>query len=65
MRLAYESKAEYAIVPMQDILKLDGKCRMNKPATMKGNWRWRCSPDMLNSNLAQKLSDMTLAAGRR
>ena len=64
IRLALESEAEYAIIPMQDILKLDGKCRMNKPATMKGNWRWRVSPDMFNSELILKLSDMTEAAGR-
>lgn len=64
MRLAYESKAEYAIVPLQDILGLNGDSRMNKPATMNGNWQWRCSPKMLNFQLIQKLSEMTVAAGR-
>lgn len=65
MRLAYESKAQCAILPLQDILGLNGDCRMNKPATMKGNWRWRCSPNMLNSELIRKLSNMTAAAARR
>jgi len=64
MRLAYESAAEYAILPLQDILGLNGDSRMNKPATTNGNWRWRASSDMLNSELIQKLAKMTEAVGR-
>jgi 4-alpha-glucanotransferase len=41
MELAYASPCHIAIVPMQDILCLDGTTRMNIPGTAEGNWRWR------------------------
>ena len=64
IHLAFDSKAGLAMIPLQDALQLGSEGRMNKPATMNGNWRWRCSPEMLNSELVQKLSDVTVAAGR-
>ncbi|MDO9280945.1 MAG: 4-alpha-glucanotransferase [Methylotenera sp.] len=39
--MALESKAQLAIIPMQDILALDGNHRMNTPGTSTGNWHWR------------------------
>lgn len=41
--LAFSTKANLAIIPMQDILHLDGKHRMNTPGTCEGNWHWRFS----------------------
>lgn len=41
MALAFETEAKLAIVPMQDILALDGSDRMNTPGTASGNWHWR------------------------
>lgn len=41
IELAWSSTAEIAIVPMQDILCLDGMARMNTPGTASGNWTWR------------------------
>ncbi|PVH25120.1 malto-oligosyltrehalose synthase [Sphingobacterium corticibacter] len=41
LRLAYGSTANMAIVPMQDILDLDERARMNTPATTEGNWSWQ------------------------
>lgn len=41
IQLALEAKARIAIIPMQDILGLDAKHRMNIPGTMGGNWQWR------------------------
>ncbi|MFK5968531.1 MAG: 4-alpha-glucanotransferase [Candidatus Marithrix sp.] len=38
---AFASVAQLAIVPMQDILMLDGEHRMNVPGVVKGNWQWR------------------------
>jgi len=64
IQLAFNSKAGLAMIPLQDALQLGSEGRMNKPATMNGNWRWRCSPEMLNSRLIKKLADMTEAAGR-
>lgn len=45
IRLALESVAALAIVPLQDLLSLaDG--RMNLPGQADGNWGWRFTPDM-------------------
>lgn len=39
--LAMESDADYAIVPVQDILGLDNSARMNSPGTIGDNWTFR------------------------
>ena len=41
IRSVYQSPAALAIIPMQDILGVDGKGRMNVPSTVGGNWTWR------------------------
>ena len=41
MDMAMASVAKTAIIPMQDILQLDGKSRMNTPGIANGNWGWR------------------------
>ena len=43
------------VVQMQDVLELDGSCRMNTPGTSTGNWRWRMLPGKADSELAEKL----------
>ena len=53
-RLALASTADLAVIPMQDLLALDGSCRMNKPATCSGNWSWRL--------LAQEFSEAAQTA---
>jgi 4-alpha-glucanotransferase len=37
----YDSAAQLAIVPMQDLLRLGSDSRMNMPGTVAGNWTWR------------------------
>ena len=44
-----ESKARWLILPMQDVLRLGAEARMNTPATVGGNWRWRLSDELLES----------------
>ncbi len=39
--IVLKSRAELAIIPLQDILDLDGTARMNTPGTIEGNWSWR------------------------
>jgi 4-alpha-glucanotransferase len=39
--LAFASRANTAIIPMQDILDLDGAHRMNTPGTVDNNWQWK------------------------
>lgn len=41
IRTAMGTVCDLAIIPMQDILGLDGSARMNTPGTPEGNWRWR------------------------
>lgn len=44
IKILYASVVNTAIVPMQDILKLDGSYRMNSPSVALGNWTWRMRP---------------------
>ncbi len=64
IRLVMMSVADTVIIPMQDLLGLGEGARMNRPATLKGNWSWRLSPDQLTPDLAQKLREMTEIYGR-
>jgi 4-alpha-glucanotransferase len=57
---AWESKADMAIVPMQDILNLDNSARMNLPGTSTGNWQWRMKKTALNDEISRKLKAITL-----
>ena len=41
IRLALESEAGMAIIPLQDIMELGSEARMNMPGTVHGNWNWR------------------------
>lgn len=41
IRCLYASRAHTVIIPLQDILDLDDKARMNRPGTVAGNWIWR------------------------
>jgi 4-alpha-glucanotransferase len=40
-RMTLASTADLAVVTAQDILRLGGEARMNKPSTVAGNWQWR------------------------
>jgi 4-alpha-glucanotransferase len=46
---AWQSTAELAIMPLQDVLKLDSSARMNTPGTPTGNWRWRVPKSRLTA----------------
>lgn len=52
---AFKSKARWAIVPMQDVLALDGNHRMNVPGVQTGNWCWRFDWPQLASGVTDKL----------
>lgn len=55
IRTALASRANLAIIPMQDVLGLGGEHRMNTPGTNEGNWNWRFSWDYLEPELAARL----------
>ncbi len=64
IRLALSSVADTAIIPMQDVLELDSEARMNLPATMGNNWRWRMKENQLNPELSSRLRQMNSDYGR-
>jgi 4-alpha-glucanotransferase len=55
IRAALMSVADTAIIPFQDILKLDSLARMNIPGIAYGNWEWRFTWDMLPEGLAESV----------
>ena len=52
---ALRSVCPTAILPMQDILGLEGSHRMNTPGTTEGNWHWRFDWEWIAPDLPQKL----------
>jgi len=62
IRLAMGSVADTAILPMQDILGLGSRARMNRPASTRGNFEWRMLPEQMR--LDERLSEMTAIFGR-
>ncbi|MBQ8254666.1 MAG: 4-alpha-glucanotransferase [Clostridia bacterium] len=66
IRLAFESKANLAVVQMQDYLYLNNEeGRMNMPSTPSGNWGWRMSPRYNTKALRDKISALTKETKRR
>jgi 4-alpha-glucanotransferase len=53
------SVAEIAIMPMQDLLRLDGKGRMNVPGVASGNWEWRFRWSQLRQSRRDFLKEIT------
>jgi 4-alpha-glucanotransferase len=59
IRTLLASVADSVLIPLQDVLGLGSDARMNQPATIGGNWRWRCQPEMLTPELAKRLAELT------
>ncbi len=64
IRIAYASVASIAVIPIQDVLKKGTKARMNVPALVKNNWKWRLKADDLSKNKSDFLKAFTLLYGR-
>jgi 4-alpha-glucanotransferase len=64
IRAALESVAQLAVIPMQDLLGLDGSHRMNRPGTTRGNWQWRFDWDQVPAGLAPRLRALLEEYGR-
>jgi 4-alpha-glucanotransferase len=61
---ALASVSNLAVIPMQDILDLDSRHRMNIPGTIEGNWQWRFTWEQLTESRAVKLRHMVRMFGR-
>jgi 4-alpha-glucanotransferase len=64
LRLVWESPAALAVAPFQDVLNLGNEARMNVPGRAEGNWRWRCTEQMLSTRVFDWLRDLTSTSGR-
>lgn len=57
VRELYKSSVGLAIVPMQDVIGLDDRARMNIPSTLGGNWKWRALKKHINPKYAEMMKD--------
>jgi 4-alpha-glucanotransferase len=64
IRLAMQSVARLAVVPVQDLLGYDERFRMNTPGRGGGNWLWRLRPGALTPGIGQRLLALTRLYGR-
>jgi 4-alpha-glucanotransferase len=64
IRVAWESVADYALAPLQDVLDLGTEARMNFPGRPGGNWTWRFREDMLRPDVLDRLANLTELYGR-
>lgn len=62
--LVMRSNAKTCIIPMQDYLGYNDRCRMNKPSTVGTNWRWRLTKDDLTDGLQEEILYTTKLYGR-
>jgi len=55
----YKSKANFVIIPLQDILCLGNEARMNFPGTVSGNWLWRYKKGDITKEMEKNLALLT------
>ena len=64
IKLAWSSVANTAITPLQDLLQLDSKYRMNTPGTIENNWLWRFKSEDITEARKSFLREITETYGR-
>lgn len=64
LRTCLGTIADYAIIPMQDILGLGEEGRMNVPGVAENNWGWRYKAEDISDELAEGLKKTTRLYGR-
>jgi 4-alpha-glucanotransferase len=64
IRALWQSVANTAVVPMQDLFGLGNEARMNLPASSSGNWSWQCLEDDFSEEIANRLGELTEIYGR-
>jgi 4-alpha-glucanotransferase len=65
IRVAMESIAALAVIPLQDLLNLDSSARMNMPGVAEGNWEWRFTEEMHVNEALARLLEVTLGTNRQ
>jgi 4-alpha-glucanotransferase len=64
IRAAFLSVADTAIIPLQDVLGLDSRARMNTPGTAEGNWTWRFRAGQIDVHARDRLAELTAVYSR-
>jgi 4-alpha-glucanotransferase len=64
IRALMASVADTVIIPAQDLLGLGKEARMNTPATLGGNWRFRLLPGQLETSIAARLREFAVCYDR-
>jgi 4-alpha-glucanotransferase len=65
IRLAMQSIAFLAMIPVQDVLGFGEELRMNRPGTLDGrNWAWKLRTNALGETHMQRLSRLAALYGR-
>lgn len=63
-RIALDSVAKLAVVPLQDIIGLGEEAIMNTPGTTKNNWSWRVTPEEFPNEKVKELKELNELFGR-
>ncbi|MDJ1500149.1 4-alpha-glucanotransferase [Xanthocytophaga agilis] len=64
VHMAMQSRANIVIVPIQDILNMNEKARINVPGTSHGNWEWQLTDGWESENIIQKLNAFVIEGER-
>ena len=62
--IALNSKANLALITMQDYLKLGVNGRLNVPSKPEGNWTWRLTKNYKNKKLIEKIYNINKTRNR-
>ncbi|MDR1368331.1 MAG: 4-alpha-glucanotransferase [Candidatus Accumulibacter sp.] len=65
IRAAMASVAEFAVIPMQDVLGLGAEHRMNRPGGETGCWEWRFTWSKVTPRHAGRLAEFADIYGRQ
>lgn len=64
IRTALASVADLAVIPIQDYLCLGNEARMNAPATLGDNWKWRLTKGQISDMTLYHMREVTRIYGR-
>jgi len=63
-RRVLETRANLAVLPLQDILELGEEARMNRPGLTEGNWSWRFEWSQISEEHARGMRALVTETGR-
>ncbi len=64
IRVGLKSRASLCVFPVQDLLGLGSKARMNQPGTDRGNWQWRLAPGQITDEIKRRMRRLIVSSNR-